>query len=252
MKKYLIFTLSFVLFFSLCGFTQTIPVKHTILKLADLITEIDRAQWLDQQGTPITLNENYLSRNKVFKAKKQGVLSIARFTPWQNTRNLEPESVYADAIQVKMHPSGDNQNSLVRGIYTQKLPEMKKIQLEVDTDTIVSPTNKDESIDLYVEVHEKGANADWVSTKEFHKNEIKSAIEKSTILELKNDQNQVENFVTHTYNVDLSPWSGKEIQIVLASQMTNPETGKAEGRWTNAKLVGATFDIVRIVENKVK
>lgn len=231
--------------------------NHTIVKIMDLIEKADEAYWYNQDGETIGFNDKNLTHNSVYRDVKKGLFGVSEFSPDQSVkkmvRSAAGRDVYINTLDVELLNRKREKPAAVRGIYTLTLPQLKRIQLEVDYDEIISdPLNVDKT-DFYIEVQEKDREnpSQWVSVSEIRQIKPKKRIESRRIFALTDpgQKQPKEMYTSHSYNAVLSNWAGQKVRIILAAKSQVDADTKIKGRWLNAKLVGATFDY-KIVANE--
>lgn len=235
------------------GYTQIDKsvAGHTIIKIMDMIEDSPKATWSNQKGESIIFGEMNSSRTYANKGIKKGRLDVSSFTPSDAIRQMIAKSmsneVYAQTIDIGLFTVNPDDMDTITGSYRIKLPELKRIQLEVDYDVILDDPNQRDIMDFFVVINEMNqkSGGQWQKTGERHEFERQKLNELQTILEITDPliNNEKHIFTSHSYNVVLSEWAGKDVQIVLAASKKTNKSTSVKGRWVNAKLVGATFDI---------
>ena len=165
----------------------------------------------------------------------------------QMLREAMADDIYEKTLDIQLTANPANEKSSVRGIYRLKLPPLKRIQLEADYDIILDDPNDRDLAEFYVEIQRESLKepGKWIITGERRQDAIQNKLDQNTILEItdKEDNNSKHLFTPHTFNVNLSDWAGQDVKIVLVAESSQKSARKIKGRWTNAKLTGATFDI---------
>jgi hypothetical protein len=224
--------------------------RHTIAKIGNIMEELDQVHWYDQFGNDIHFNDINLSRSSVYKGVKKGTLDVSEFSPDKRIQKLIQRmvnrTIYSNVLDIQLLNQKDKKPAEVRGVYSVSLPNYKRIQLELDYDEILDKPNEAGQLDFYIEIQEKDKNNpnNWMKSAEIRQAKPRKNMESMQILKLNDPSNQERDqiFTAHSYNAVLSNWAGKNVRIVLVAKCMENKDLKMNGRWLNAKLVGATFD----------
>ncbi len=139
----------------------------------------------------------------------------------------------------------DNNDQAVRGVYQLTLPEeLKYIQLEVNYDILLNGVNGQSETEFFIEVNERSPSNpnEWVKAGELKNYKLEPIVSRGERILNPVFEINGQHYRTHMFNAVLSEWRGKEVQIVLTA-VPGEGSLRSNGRWTNARLVGATFNI---------
>ncbi|MBN2325558.1 MAG: hypothetical protein JXR73_00290 [Candidatus Omnitrophica bacterium] len=232
------------------------PVKHRIEMIKELIQDAGEATWTDHNGITLLFNQFVQGGSSVTRKTTEGIPRYAISTSFQNSLDQLPpqerESFLKNyeigypvkilALNVTFNRNDGSSSLEVRGAYQISLPaEFKRIQLEVNYDVLLDNPEKVSDTEFYVEIYERNFFNQWVKTGEVKNPKIEKARQagkrlQPTVYTLDN-----QHFQSYMYNANLSEWAGKEVQVVLTAVTPNNAYG-SNGRWTQTRLVGSTFD----------
>jgi hypothetical protein len=240
------------------------PKKHRIVLIKELVQDAEKATWTDQYGTRLQFNQSAQGRSNVTRETTEGVPRLAVSSSLQESLDQLPAQekekflkqyeigypVKIPVLNVTFDRNDSSSSSEVRGVYQVSLPkEFKRIQLEVNYDVFLDNPEKISDTEFFVEIYEHNFFNQWVKTGEVKNPKIEKAQQagkrlQPTVYTLDN-----QHFQSYMYNANLSEWAGKEVQVVLTAVTPNNEYG-SNGRWTQARLVGATFEY-KFVEHQI-
>ena len=246
-------------FISLSGYSQTDKpaTEHTITKIKDMIEEASGADWAGDSGEKVVFNsKDDQARFGAKEGFKRGFVDVSMYSPNQSIkqmlRDAMADDIYEKTLDIELTTNPTSDKSSVRGVYRLKLPPFKRIQLEADYDIILDDPNDRDLAEFYVEVLQESSKeaGKWISTGERRQEMIQNKLDQNSILEItdKDDNNSKHLFTPHSFNANLSEWAGQDVKLVLVAESSRKDGKKIKGRWTNAKLMGATFDLKVVSE----
>jgi hypothetical protein len=217
---------------------------HQVLFLKELVQDMQEAEWTDQTGERLVPGNSLPQRGRVAPGVRRGQLKYSDASPVKEPLNRRdvPETA---VIDIQLNPAPDTLMNEVRGAYTISLPNLKRIQLELDYDLLLENPEDTDTADFFVEVYERDAGIPngWKRTGELHQKAHVKAAEARQIYTLEDESRGTrETFVSHAYNANLTRWAGKEIKLALTAAAPRSSGKTPKGRWLQARLMGATFD----------
>lgn len=234
------------------------PGGHRIELITELVQNATAATWKDQSGADLNFNQRGNGRPSVLHGFKEGLARVVnlpnlptpldQLSPQERAQALaqyqSSQPIRVPSLDIEFDNQG-NQDQAVRGVYQITLPaDMKRIQLEVDYDILLVNENQESDSEFFVEVNERSSRNpnQWEKTGEVKNYKIERARQRGErlqkpVLEISNQLYQ-----SHMYNANISEWRGKEIQLVLTATAPGNASRRSNGRWLQARLVGATFD----------
>ena len=229
--------------------------QHRIVLIKELIRDMSDAVWTNQDGTILAVDNHDERFGRVSHGVLHGVLRHSMLSPdYSLTQPLRifnhHEPIHYKSIAVELVPTYGNECAMIRGAYPLTLPDLKRIQLELNYDRILDESDRNNAMQFSVSIQERDQKGDWQQSAQLQASENKMRRETNRIIELSPEEGgDLELFTSHAFTANLSPWAGKEIQLVLQAENQNLKKPQCRGRWLQAKLVGSTFDF-RIIVNK--
>jgi hypothetical protein len=229
--------------------------RHRIVLIKELIKDVSDAVWTNQDGAILAVDNRDERFGRVSRGVLHGILRHSMLSPdyslAQPLRMFnDHEPVCYKSIDLELIPTYGNEYASICGIYPITLPELKRIQLELNYDRILDESDRNNDMQFFVKIEERDRKGEWRESAQLQANESRTRAESNRILELGPEAGgNPELFTTHAFTANLSPWAGKEIQLVLQAENPNLQKSPCRGRWLQAKLVGATFDF-NVIVNK--
>lgn len=249
-QKHLLFTgITYSVLFLLAAGTVSaqespINLEQRIEFIKELVFDMQDAQWTDSMGE-LVQGIDVAPRGVIARGMKKGRIQKAPGSSVTGDMATQ-EPVNITVIDVKLNPT-QGRERIVRGTYEVNLPrELKLIQLEVNYDVLLENPEIPSEAEFFVEVYEQDQQnpGQWRKTGEVKQNVQNKFAESRRILEVLDEESgeRKETYVSHSYNANLSSWAGKKVRIALAATAPSNSERAQQGRWLQARLVGATFD----------
>jgi len=220
------------------------PMDHQITVLNEFVRAMEYGVWMDQTDRLLELGSKSPSKNQASEGLKNGMIDYAESSKVKSS--ISSSYPYtAKAIDIVLLPSSVKERRAVRGMFQVTLPQLKRIQLELDFDLIQDDPNEPNTADFYVEVYEQSPQSanGWVKSEEFHEKPEKKTHELQCVLKIKNNNSMSdEKFTSHSYIANLTKFAGREVLVTLTAETYKVDQKFCRGRWMQARLVGSTFD----------
>lgn len=223
--------------------------QHEIFTVNEFVHNIDQGNWTDQDRNLIEIGSTHSSRNQVSLGIKRGTVRFAKSSPMKGDLPYD-FSYEAKTIDVVLRASSIEQKREVRGSFVLTLPNVQRVQLELNYDLIQSSFDITNNANFYVEIYEPSSTSPtgWSKCGEFREKLTKMSRELNYLYTIENQSSgtNAETFTSHSFIANLSKWAGEEIMIVFVADTAKISREDLHGRWLQARLVGCTFDF-RIV-----
>lgn len=217
--------------------------KPQIVFLDELVQTMNDAEWRDQTKEAIQPNQRRSQGSEIARGIMDGMI-LSENESLNSVPEESKEHCKIPVVDVTLKPAVNTLRNEARGLYSFTLPNLKLIQLEVDYDVILNNPDDNELAEFYVEVFERDPERsdEWVLTGELHQRErIRNDQSKQIYSLVDESGTKTEDFISRSFNVDLSKWAGKEVKLALAASAPRIGERVYKGRWVKARLVGANF-----------